>query len=56
VDDAELSFPGEQNSHPKIVFKLWGYSVKTFTLRIYSNMINPTSGVGADAMDEIVGQ
>jgi hypothetical protein len=55
VGDAGLSFPAEQNSHPKIVFELLGYSIETLTLRTYSYMVNPMSGVGADVTDEIVG-
>jgi integrase len=46
----------EKNVHPKIVSELLGHSTVTLTLNTYSHIINPTSGVGADAMDEIVGQ
>jgi hypothetical protein len=56
VGDAGLSFPSKQNSHPKIVFELLGYSIETLTINTYSHIINPMGGVAADAMDEIVGQ
>ena len=46
----------EKNVHPKIVSELLGYSSVTLTLNTYSHIINPLSGVAADAMDEIVGQ
>jgi len=46
----------EKNVHPKIVSELLGHSTVTLTLNTYSHIINPMSGVAADAMDEIVGQ
>jgi hypothetical protein len=51
-----ISDPSEQNSHPKIVFERLGCSIERLTSNTYSYMINPTSGAGADAMDERVGQ
>jgi integrase len=46
----------EKNVHPKIVSELLGHSNVTLTLNTYSHIINPMSGVAAEAMDEIVGQ
>jgi len=46
----------EKNIRPKIVSELLVHSTVTLTLNTYSHMINPMSGVAADAMDERVGQ
>jgi len=46
----------EKNVYPKIVFELLGHSIVTLTLNSYSHIINPRSGLAADAMDENLGQ
>ena len=46
----------EKNVHPKIASELLGHSTVTLTLNTYSHIINPMSGVAAEAMDEILGQ
>lgn len=45
----------EKNVDPKIVSELSGHSTVTLTLKTYLHIINPMSGVAADAMAEIVG-